>query len=295
MELDGLRWGVLLTVFLAGLRHGVDIDHLAAISDISSSQIERRRALFLSTTYALGHALVLMILGGVAVIGGERIPAALDSAMGRVIGATLVALGVYVIYSVIRYGRGFRLRSRWALVLVGLRRTLMWLRHERQPRQIQIVHDHPHPLNGHHSHTAPEEVAAGSAVTTKTLTHSHEHKHVVTMPADPFTDYGVATSFGIGMIHGVGAETPTQVLLFATAAGLAGGTAALALVFVFVLGLLLANTGVAIAAGYGFGGAGKRAPLAFVVLCVATAAMSLVVGTLYLLGRSDLLPGLLGG
>jgi hypothetical protein len=295
MELEGLRWGVLLTVFLAGLRHGVDIDHLAAIADISSSQIQRRRGLVLSTTYALGHALVLMILGGAAVVAGQRIPDALDSAMGRVIGATLVVLGVYVIYSVIRYGRGFRLRSRWMLVLTGVRGTLMWLRREREPRRVEIVHAHPHAVHGHHSHAAPGRVTATAGLSTKTLTHTHEHKHVVSVPTDPFTEYGVATSFGVGMIHGVGAETPTQVLLFATAAGLAGAGPGLTLVFVFVLGLLMANTGVALAAAYGFGGAGKRAPLAFLMLCVVTAAMSLAVGTLYLFGRADLLPGFMGG
>ena len=44
--------------------------------------------------------------------------------MGRVVGLTLVALGVWVLYSVYRYARGgesFRLRSRWMLVFDGIR------------------------------------------------------------------------------------------------------------------------------------------------------------------------------
>lgn len=295
---EGLRLGVVVTVFLSGLRHGIDIDHLAAISDITSSQLDRRRSLFLASLYALGHAFVLMILGVLAVLAGRQIPEALDSLMGRMIGFTLVVLGGYVIYSLIRYGRDFRLRSRWMLVLSGVRRSLLWLKRRRQPEHVEIVHVHDHPEHGHHRHDpaltpTPADVANG-AVAVKTDVHVHPHKHVAPMPSDPFTEYGVWTSFGIGMIHGVGAETPTQVLLFATAAGVAGGAAGVVLLSVFVLGLFLANTAVAIATSLGFN-TGKRLPVVFMVLAGLTAVSSLTVGMLYLLGRGDLLPTLVGG
>ncbi len=295
---EGVRLGVLVTVFLSGLRHGVDIDHLAAISDITSSQLDRRRSLFLATVYALGHALVLMILGILAVVAGARIPQSLDSLMGRLIGITLMILGGYVIYSLIRYGRDFRLRSRWMLVLSGIRRSLIWLRARHVPEQVEIVHVHEHSDAAHHSHEdAPPLLADGRSetqVAVKTATHVHPHKHVVPMPRDPFTEYGVWTSFGVGMIHGIGAETPTQVLLFATAAGVAGGVAGVALLAVFVTGLFLANTGVALATSLGFG-TGKASPVIFMVLAGLTALSSFTVGTLYLLGRGDLLPALFGG
>ena len=121
---EGLTLGVLVTVFLSGLRHGVDLDHLVAITDISSSQVDKRRSVLLSTVYAAGHALVLLVLGLAAVLAGERIPAAFDAFMGRMIGLTLVALGLYVAYSLLRYGRGARLRSRWMLLFAGVRRAL---------------------------------------------------------------------------------------------------------------------------------------------------------------------------
>ena len=293
---EGLRLGVVVTVFLSGLRHGIDLDHLAAISDITSSQLDRRRSLFLASLYALGHALVLMVLGVVAVVAGRRIPEALDSIMGRVIGFTLVVLGVYVIYSLIRYGRDFRLRSRWMLVLSGVRRSLLWLKGRRHPEHVEIVHVHDHADRGHHLHdpTPAPAVVGNLAVAVKTGVHVHPHKHVAPMPSDPFTEYGVWTSFGIGMIHGVGAETPTQVLLFATAAGVAGGAAGVLLLSVFVVGLFLANTAVAIAACLGFN-TGKRLPVVFMALAGLTALSSLTVGMLYLLGRADLLPAALGG
>lgn len=294
---EGLRLGVVVTVFLSGLRHGIDLDHLAAISDITSSQLDRRRSLFLASLYALGHALVLMILGVLAVVAGRRIPAALDSIMGRMIGFTLVVLGLYVIYSLIRYGRDFRLRSRWMLVLSGVRRSLLWLKGRRQPEHVEIVHVHDHAGDGHHPHdpsVGPAGIETGTAAVAVKTVHAHPHKHVAPMPSDPFTEYGVWTSFGIGMIHGVGAETPTQVLLFATAAGVAGGAAGVVLLSVFVLGLFLANTAVAIAASLGFN-TGKRLPVVFMALAGLTAVSSLTVGMLYLLGRGDLLPAVLGG
>lgn len=138
-------------MFVAGLRHGVDIDHLAAISDISSSQLDKRRSVVLSTIYASGHAFVLLVPGALAVVAGERVPDTLDSFMGRVIGATLVALGLYVVYSLIRFGREARLRSRWTLVMAGLCRTLSWLR-RRPEERVKVEHEHPQMHRGPHDH-----------------------------------------------------------------------------------------------------------------------------------------------
>ena len=293
----GFPFAVAGTAFLAGLRHGFDIDHIAAISDITSSQDDRTRSLKLATIYALGHMLVLLTLGTIAVVAGTQIPAALDSFAGRAIGATLIALGVYVVYSLIRFRRDFRMKSRWMLVLAGVRHVLH--RVKRTPHVV-IEHEHEHESDGHHGHDhAPEELLrtggrSGVSMATVTKTHTHAHTHVVPMPSDPFTEYGVKTSFLVGMVHGVGAETPTQVLLFTGAAGLAGTIGGVALVGAFVVGLLLGNTILAVGSTFGFV-AGKRLPLAHLVLAGATALVSVYVGTAYLLDRPEILPSLLGG
>lgn len=292
----GIGWALLMTVFLAGLRHGVDLDHLAAISDIASSQLNRRRALVLSTIYAAGHGLVLTLLGLGAVLAGARVPSWLDSFMGRVVGVTLVILGLYVIYTLVRYGRQARVRSRWMLVLAGVRRTLSWLKRT-SSEVVSIEHSHAHHhVPGHRhehqdGHGADLHGVQSVAVATR---HTHLHRHVATMPRDPFTEYGGATAFGIGMIHGVGAETPTQVLLFATAAGTAGSWAGALLLVAFTGGLFLANTAVAVATTFGFA-QGQRLPVLFVGLAATTAIVSLVVGASYVIGRGDLLPAFLGG
>ena len=70
----------------------------------------------------------------------------------------------------------------------------------------------------------------------------------------PFEDYAPRTAFGIGMIHGVGAETPTQVLIFLTAAGVGNKGTGVLLLACFLIGLLAANTVVALAGTAGLVG-----------------------------------------
>ena len=61
--------------FLLGLRHGIDWDHIAAIGDITgASEQNRRQSIILGSLYALGHALVIIVLGLTAVLVGINGP-----------------------------------------------------------------------------------------------------------------------------------------------------------------------------------------------------------------------------
>jgi cytochrome c biogenesis protein CcdA len=60
----------------------------------------------LGTLYALGHGAVVIALGVAALAFGAILPDWLDPIMGRIVGLTLVLLGVWVLYSVYRYARG---------------------------------------------------------------------------------------------------------------------------------------------------------------------------------------------
>jgi hypothetical protein len=285
--------GVLITAFLLGLRHGFDVDHLVAITDMTASIPSARRSVFLATLYAAGHALVVLVLGLAAVVLGHRIPSGLDAAMGYVVGTTLVMLGVYVFYSLIRFGRDFRIRSRWMLVAMGIRRAWGWVRWRGRSELVEIEHEHEHAAAGnHHGHESAEPATILPGRTAlKTRTHAHRHRHLAQMPADPFKSYGRAAAFGVGMIHGVGAETPTQVLLLLTAAGIGGHVAGIAVLAVFLSGLFTSNTAVAIASALGFMGSVRRS-LLYAALAAATGAFSLGVGLAYLLGASGSLPTL---
>lgn len=92
-----------------GLRHGVDWDHLAAITDITSSATSRathdaqphptRRGMWLATMYALGHCAIVAAVGMAAITLHAFLPGWVDPLMERVVGVTLLLLGVWVFSS----------------------------------------------------------------------------------------------------------------------------------------------------------------------------------------------------
>jgi len=65
-----------------------------------------------ATLYALGHALVVFTLGFAAIALSANLPKSVDGVMERFVGATLIVLGLYVFYALVRHGRDFRMRSR---------------------------------------------------------------------------------------------------------------------------------------------------------------------------------------
>jgi high-affinity nickel-transport protein len=286
----GFRVGLLIAAFWFGFRHGIDWDHIAAITDITSSQEERRSALVFGTLYALGHALVVMVLGLLAIAIGERLPESVDNAVTRVVGVTLLLLGIYVFVSLIRHGRDFRLRSRWMLVFAGVRKGVRWVKGKVRAR-----------ANDGDRSTAEEGPGSepNAAIDAPSWHHGHHgrpghHHHTRPEADDTFMNYGRATSFGVGMIHGVGAETPTQVLIFLSAAG-AGGTGVGVLVLLaFIVGLLASNSLITLGSAMGFLRASKNFPI-YATVAVITGVFSLVIGTIFVLGKTSLLPALFGG
>jgi len=121
----------------------------------------------------------------------------------------------------------------------------------------------------------------------------HHHKHPE--PTDEaFMNYGRGTAFGVGMLHGIGAETPTQVVIFLTAAGAGGALAGVLILVVFLIGLLASNTLITFGSAFGFVTASKNWTL-YVTVAVLTASASLIIGTLFLLGKGAVLPALFGG
>jgi hypothetical protein len=305
----GVGIGLVLTALGFGFRHGIDWDHLAALSDITASQDRARRSMTLATLYALGHALVVFALGILAILLSAEVPGWVDGAMERVVGVTLLVLGAYVVCSLVRHGREFRMRSRWMLIFAAVRRGTRWARTRRRRGSIVITHEHAHRVDESHDHEHEHERAAADAVLVSVgpgrsvgtvhrqehrHVHRHAHRHVGVMPDDPFPTYGRATAFGVGMLHGIGAETPTQVIVFATAAGAAGVTAGIFVLACFLVGLIASNSAVALAATFGFLGAARNFRL-YAAISVVTAVFSLALGTLFVLGLSAGLPAMLGG
>jgi ABC-type nickel/cobalt efflux system permease component RcnA len=290
---EAFRLGLVLTAFGFGFRHGIDWDHIAALTDITASQETSRRSMSFATLYALGHALVVFVLGLLAILLAARLPSGIDNVMERFVGVTLIVLGVYVFYALVRHGRDFRMRSRWMLLFSAARRLVRCVRRPRAATETVVV-EHEHAHDPAEPHPAGQLVAATDVRHAPAAEHHHGHRHVVQMPDDPFMDYSRPTAFGIGMIHGVGAETPTQVLIFLTAAGAGGKGAGVLLLVCFLAGLLASNTLVALASTFGYAGATRKFWL-YATVSVVTATFSLLVGGLFLFGKSTLLPALFGG
>jgi hypothetical protein len=281
-----LDMGLVATAFVLGFRHGFDWDHIAALGDIAASQSRRRRSIALATLYALGHAAVAFGIGAAVVMASARLSASIGGVMERVVGGTLVVLGAWVIVSHARGGNG-RMASRGMLLLAAVRR--FW-----RPRSevVVIEHEHEHLVNEPHVHERDHErVDVGKAALAHgAATHRHRHTHVAALPDDPFPTYGGGVALGIGMLHGVGFETPTQALVFVTAAGAGSRAAGLLVLACFLAGLLIANTLVATASTLALAGGGVRGRL-YSAASLLAAAASLALGILYMLGKGDVLPG----
>lgn len=115
--------------------------------------------------------------------------------------------------------------------------------------------------------------------------HGHEHT-----PSAHSTQYGPKTAFGVGMIHGVGAETGSQALLLAGIAGVTGATGIVVLA-AFVVGLLASNTLVAVVSASGFIGAQRMRTL-YVIVGAFAGTASLVIGLIFIGGLGTGLPDL---
>ena len=117
--------------------------------------------------------------------------------------------------------------------------------------------------------------------------HGHEHIEPLEM-----SSYGTKTAFGVGMIHGIGAETGTQVLLIAAVGGAASAGLGVPMLFAFVIGLLISNFVIVLISSVGFVASQTR-ELVYVAIGGVAGCFSLVVGSLFLFGLDDKLPDIL--
>ena len=235
-----------------GFRHGFDYDHIAAISDISSVQSRARDAMRYGLLYVAGHATTIAVLGAAAVVFRVALPAASDRWAERLVGITLLVLGIYVLGTFFREGTHTHARPQTRITL--LINGALWV-YWRLTR-----------LFGGTRVEAPKVFKDG---------------------------YGTSSTFLVGVIHGLGAETPTQILVILMAANLGGKAAGLLCLTMFILGLLVMNT-LMCASAAGLFSATLAKPSALRALTLLTSAYSIVVGSIFLIGSAGKLPSLTG-
>jgi high-affinity nickel-transport protein len=93
------------------------------------------------------------------------------------------------------------------------------------------------------------------------------------------------------MIHGIGAETGSQVLIIAAVGGAAGQGLGVPMILAFIVGLLIANSLIVVATATGFVASRFRQRL-YLVVGVLAGTFSLVVGSLFLVEAEAVLPDL---
>ena len=238
-------YAALFTAAVLGFRHGFDYDHIAAITDIVSVQSSKRIAMKLGMIYALGHALTVAGLGSIVILLGISLPAGIDRWAERLVGFTLLLLGIYVLGTLVFRPEESMPKSRYMLLHQGY----------------------------HRARLAFKRRGDGAAVETYSPPSSFDGRSV----------------FVIGVIHGLGAETPSQLMIFLLAANLGGAALGMLGLGMFLAGLLTMNA-LMTASAAGVFGMSRHRPQVLRFVSALTAIYSLAMGILFLAGRSSLLP-----
>jgi sulfite exporter TauE/SafE len=85
-----------------GAAHSFAPDHLAAIGVFVSRRPDWRRAVTIGAGWGVGHSLVIALVGGMLVLTGWRFPAHFAPMMERLVGATLIVIGVFALARAMR-------------------------------------------------------------------------------------------------------------------------------------------------------------------------------------------------
>ncbi len=294
---------LLLTALLLGIRHGIDWDHIAAIVDITSTTAAAEAA---EEGHAEHHAAgsTAHPHGGPGELAAHRAEAVAGAhahvhrlTRGRflseqghaVLLGTLYALGhasVVAVLGIAALAFGALLPS-WVdpimgrvvgvtLVVLGgwvFYSLYQYARHGQEFRlrsRWMLVFD---------------SVRYGWHRLQARL-HGHEHVEPVEM-----SSYGVRTAFAVGMIHGIGAETGTQVVLIATVGGAASIGLGAPMMLAFIVGLLLSNSAIIVLSATGFVASQLRQRI-YIAVGVVAGTFSLLVGILFLFEQEGRLPNL---
>jgi hypothetical protein len=103
--------------------------------------------------------------------------------------------------------------------------------------------------------------------------------------------YNAGMVFVIGVIHGLGAETPSQLLIFLLAAHLGGASLGLMGLGIFLTGLIMMNL-LMTASIVGVLGVSANKPRVVQWVIGASAGYSVVVGVIFVAGSASILPAL---
>lgn len=251
-----------LTALTLGVRHGFDFDHVTAIADLVGTKLAveaeenlsegslkalKYQSCGLAVAYAGGHAAVVAMLGLGALFFRAVLPSWIDPLMEKVVGFTLIALG--------------------GMMLASLK--------------ISASNQYSAPIKSRGMLLLSAILRVQHGIESKLLKKNEPmHYH------DPAALCNWQCATTIGVLHGIGAETGTQVLLLAALPGAGSVTTSIMMLSSFVIGMLLSSTALACMLSEGY----SRLLLAsrwMALLGAAVAAGSIIIGFEYLFGYSS--------
>ncbi|PLR80379.1 High-affinity nickel-transporter [Bacillus canaveralius] len=224
-----------LLAILIGMRHGMDGDHVAAIADMVGSEEQKTKQVSLGIMYALGHGMIVLIVGFITIFIGAELPATTRGLMEVLVSLTLIILGGFILYSLLRQRNEYEYKSRLTIVYESIAKLMSKLKLGIQKKSLSTL------------------------------------------------QLGIASAFVIGIIHGIGVESPTQIALLTNAAGLNNMTTATIQLILFVLGLLISTVCITFFLSWGFLKARLKRQLYFVLGSI-TGMYSLGLGISMLVG-----------
>ena len=93
---------ILLLGFMVGTGHAFEPDHMAAVSSLVCDKNARRDIVRHGVVWGIGHTLVLLIVGGTALMLKKTFSPEFAIGMEGVVGVMLIGLGAHVFYRIRR-------------------------------------------------------------------------------------------------------------------------------------------------------------------------------------------------
>lgn len=290
----GAALALLAGTVILGIRHGFDWDHIAAITDITSSAVGANPRPHAPATPVAHESMVLATSAQLesgamlfASTGSQTVGASLRDARLRAFAlGTMYALGhasVVAVLGLAAFLFGLKLPD-WidpimgslvGLTLLALGAWLLWSAYR------VMRHGSSMRLRSRWMLAFDGLRAVRSRI--------HGRTHDPAAAASQTQAYGAGTSYGVGMIHGIGAETATQILLITAIGGAAGQQLGIPLMLSFIVGLLVANTVIVGVSASGLGAARDRKRLQATIGVIA-GLVSIFIGGLLFFGLDTVLP-----
>jgi high-affinity nickel permease len=202
---------------LIGMRHGMDGDHVAAIADMVGSEDRKRKQVSLGIMYAFGHGFIVLVIGFISIFVGVELSHTTRQLMEVLVSLTLIVLGGFILYSLLRQNKEYEYKSRLKIVYEFITKLMAKTKLGIQEKSLSSI------------------------------------------------QLGIISAFVIGIIHGIGVESPSQVALLTNAVGLSNMTAATMQLILFVVGLLISTVCITFCLSWGFMKARFRRKLYFIL------------------------------